>query len=184
MLCCAALADNGTNMLHRFGSGLQYNTWTLDAVPTITVRACSGGSSEGRECAVVVPPLAAALVEASALEKEAATTVTTTVTVAVTARHSGAFVRSSIPILLFAVPPLALAGVGGRPLRTLVGFERVEAAAGEAVRVSVEVPLRKMLLLAGADGEWGTERGQWSIEVESGHMAELGGTRSAMIEVA
>ena len=186
---------NGPNMLHRFGTGLQYNSWTVDAGSVaLTVRACNsgGGSSAASQCASVVPPLTTALVEASALEEDEVeveemdlgATTTTTVTVSARARHSGNFAHSSIPILVYAVPPAALVGVGGRPLRTLVGFERVEAAAGEAVDIAIEIPLRRMLLLAGAEGgAWGTEQGEWSIEVESGGGGHAGGMRQATIEV-
>ena len=103
-------------MLHPFGSGLQYNRWTVSSLQlshtTISAEALraseAGGSLRGQ-------------VPGSGWLGTRPTT-TAVVNVTATAKHSGAFPRSSIPLLLFAVSPRA--GSDGRPLRTLVGFEK------------------------------------------------------------
>ena len=134
-------------MLHPFGSGLQYNSWTVSSLQlshtTISAEALraseAGGSLRGHATWAVV-------------------------NVTATAKHSGAFPRSSIPLLLFAVSPRA--GSDGRPLRTLVGFERVAAAVGEEVTVTIGLEARR-LMLADAAGEWQPHRGQWTLELEA-----------------
>ena len=135
-------------MLHPFGSGLQYNRWTVSSLQlsrtTISAEAlraseASGSALRGRPAAAVINMTA-------------------------TAKHSGAFPRSSIPLLLFAVSPGA--GSDGRPLRTLVGFERVAAAVGEEVTVTIGLEARR-LMLADAAGQWQPHRGQWTLELEA-----------------
>ena len=139
-------------MLHPFGSGLQYNRWTVSSLQlsrtTISAEAlraseASGSALRGRSVVAV----AAAVVNLTCA-----------------AKHSGAFPRSSIPLLLFAVSPRA--GSDGRPLRTLVGFERVAAAVGEEVTVTIGLEARR-LMLADAAGEWQPHRGQWTLELEA-----------------
>ena len=134
-------------MLHPFGSGLQYNSWTVSSLQlsrtTISAEALraseAGGSLRGQVAMDVINMTA-------------------------TAKHSGAFPRSSIPLLLFAVSPGA--GSDGRPLRTLVGFERVAAAVGEEVTVTIGLEARR-LMLADAAGQWQPHRGQWTLELEA-----------------
>ena len=70
-------------------------------------------------------------------------------------------------LLAFAVPPAGLGGVGGRPHRTLVGFERVAAVRGEVMEVEMALD-EKSLLLAGAAGAWTAEIGKWTVQVEAG----------------
>ena len=73
--------------------------------------------------------------------------------------------------MAFAVPPGA--GVDGKPLRTLVGFERVNAAAstadgmGGGVTVSFQLP-KRAVMLADEEGNWKGEAGMWSIVIEAG----------------
>ena len=144
-------------MLHPFGSGLQYNSWTVSSLQlshtTISAEALraseAGGSLRG-------------------LRGQVATAV---VNVTATAKHSGAFPRSSIPLLLFAVSPRA--GSDGRPLRTLVGFERVAAAVGEEVTVTIGLEARR-LMLADVAGEWQPHRGQWTLELEASGVHSTG----------
>ena len=135
-------------MLHPFGSGLQYNSWTVSSLQlsrtTISAEALRASEASG-----------------SALRGQVATAV---INMTATAKHSGAFPRSSIPLLLFAVSPGA--GSDGRPLRTLVGFERVAAAVGEEVTVTIGLEARR-LMLADAAGEWQPHRGQWTLELEA-----------------
>ena len=135
-------------MLHPFGSGLQYNRWTVSSLQlsrtTISAEALRASEASG-----------------SALRGQVATAV---INMTATAKHSGAFPRSSIPLLLFAVSPGA--GSDGRPLRTLVGFERVAAAVGEEVTVTIGLEARR-LMLADAAGEWQPHRGQWTLELEA-----------------
>ena len=135
-------------MLHPFGSGLQYNRWTVSSLQlsrtTISAEALRASEASG-----------------SALRGQVATAV---INMTATAKHSGAFPRSSIPLLLFAVSPRA--GTDGRPLRTLVGFERVAAAVGEEVTVTIGLEARR-LMLADAAGEWQPHRGQWTLELEA-----------------
>ena len=133
-------------MLHPFGSGLQYNRWTVSSLQlsrtTISAEALWASEASG------------------SLRGQAALVINMTAT----AKHSGAFPRSSIPLLLFAVSPGA--GSDGRPLRTLVGFERVAAAVGEEVTVTIGLEARR-LMLADAAGQWQPHRGQWTLELEA-----------------
>ena len=142
-------------MLHPFGSGLQYNSWTVSSLQlshtTISAEALraseAGGSLRGQVAATAV------------------------VNVTATAKHSGAFPRSSIPLLLFAASPRA--GSDGRPLRTLVGFERVAAAVGEEVTATIGLEARR-LMLADVAGEWQPHRGQWTLELEASGVHSTG----------
>ena len=138
-------------MLHPFGSGLQYNRWTVSSLQlsrtTISAEALRASEASG-----------------SALRGRPAVAAAAVVDVTCTAKHSGAFPRSSIPLLLFAVSPGA--GTDGRPLRTLVGFERVAAAVGEEVTVTIGLEARR-LMLADVAVEWQAHRGQWTLELEA-----------------
>ena len=142
-------------MLHPFGSGLQYNSWTVSSLQlshtTISAEALRASEASG-----------------SALRGQVATAV---INMTATAKHSGAFPRSSIPLLLFAVSPGA--GTDGRPLRTLVGFERVAAAVGEEVTVTIGLEARR-LMLADVAGEWQPHRGQWTLELEASGVHSTG----------
>lgn len=122
ILCgCISRFYNGSGMLHAFGTGLQYNDWTITSIRT----------SRTQLSASTIDALYAAT-PAGAID-QASSSVPPILTVSCEAEHTGEFDHSSIPILLYARSPRA--GQDGQPLRSLVGFERVAAGKGEPVRV-------------------------------------------------
>ena len=119
---------NGSEMLHPFGTGLQYNTWSIDSIVT---SASQLSASEIEAAHAATPVGAAAPVTGSGSQPPQPPP--SVLTVKCVARHTGEFERSSLPVMLYASSPHA--GRDGHPLRTLVGFERVAAAKGEQVEV-------------------------------------------------
>ncbi len=114
--------------LFPFGFGLSYTTWEISAPKgparvslAATVRYLEGHPRHGGAFAPLASD-AAALFEVEV------------------ANRGG--VDSDYVLLAFLSPPGA--GIGGKPLRTLVGFERVFVAAGASVTVAVPVPARRL----------------------------------------
>jgi hypothetical protein len=194
---------DGPEMLHPFGSGLQYNAWHLAKVSCTPAGALASTEYELESSQADRPDehrqdtcvLSMAELEgrthtaygsrgtptsADGLDSGARTTGAVTarsmrelaVRVSVRAWHTGYFNSSSTVVMVFAVPPPA-AVQGGRALRTLVGFKRIEAAASnpesdaEGVEVTFDLP-RRAFLLAGVSGDWGGEKGSWTLEFEGG----------------
>jgi hypothetical protein len=108
-------------MLHAFGTGLQYNDWTIDSIKTSRTQL---SASEINALHAATP--------AGAID-QTSPPMPPILTVSIVAQHTGEFDHSSLPILLYARSPRA--GQDGQPLRSLIGFERVAAAKGEPVRV-------------------------------------------------
>ena len=65
-------------------------------------------------------------------------------------------------ILIFAAPPGA--GTRGRPIKSLVAFERVHTRVGETQAVSLDVPAQHFTLAEGL-GHRRVELGQWKLWV-------------------
>ena len=112
-------------MLHPFGTGLQYNDWTIDSIETSNTQL----SASDIDAAHAATPV-------GANDQRALPAAGPILTVSCIARHTGAFDHSSIPILMYARSPRA--GQDGKPLRSLVGFERVASAQGESVQVCAQ----------------------------------------------
>jgi len=68
-------------------------------------------------------------------------------------------------VLYFVVP--SDAGKNGSPLKYLAGFQRVTLGPGESTTVSFNV-LAKDLALAGTDGRYRTNAGDWMIQIGVG----------------
>ena len=119
---------NGSGMLHPFGTGLQYNDWTIDSVETSRTQL----SASEIEAVHAATPIGA--IGQAALPSPPIPPILTITTIL---RHTGEFDHSSLPVLLFARSPRA--GQDGQPLRSLVAFERVAAAKGEPVRVRMHM---------------------------------------------
>ena len=115
---------NGSGMLHPFGTGLQYNDWTIDSIETSRTQV-SASEIEAVHAATPIGAFSQAALPSPPIPP--------ILTITTTLRHTGEFDHSSLPILLFARSPRA--GQDGQPLRSLVAFERVAAAKGEPVRV-------------------------------------------------
>jgi hypothetical protein len=199
---------DGPEMLHSFGTGLQYNTWHLDTVscaPVVTSSPAAGlGSLSGTgtgalfststgassvpgslasACTLSLAGLegkTGAIIDTKDTEGTSGATatgnmITPALRVSVRAWHTGAFERSSVVVMVFAVPPPATtheSNAHGRPLRTLVGFERVEMEASSddgdgGLLVEFTLP-KRAFLLAGATGSWDEAPGGWSLEFEAG----------------
>jgi hypothetical protein len=133
--------------VYKFGAGLSYTSFAT------AVRVNQQGDAEQSTAskAALEATMAATMEhEAPALATAAATV---TNTGAVAADHT---------VLLFAVPPTA--GVGGAPLRTLVGFERIAALAPGA-SATVAIPLNAYAFsYAAADGTRVSVAGAWLLE--------------------
>jgi beta-D-xylosidase 4 len=77
--------------------------------------------------------------------------------------HLGAESRASRTVLAFLIPPGA--GTQGRPLKFMVGFEKVLLDAGESATVSFNVTARD-LTLVGPTGVREVVLGKWRLSVE------------------
>jgi hypothetical protein len=153
---------HGPLMLHPFGTGLQYNAWHLD-MATLSVSSLRGAAA-ATAAGDVAPSLSVRELAMAEDDKSA-------VNVSVRAWHTGAFATSSVVVMVFAVPPGA--GTDGKPLKTLVGFERVKATAsagdgsGGGVTAHFELP-KRAVMLADKEGNWKGQVGEWDIVIEAG----------------
>jgi hypothetical protein len=86
-------------------------------------------------------------------------------TIRIRVRNTGAYTGSS-PLLVFASPPKGLAGEGGIPLRSLIGFDKVRLAPGGAATVSFAVRAEH-LAVSGQTGGRLALAGQWGLWIGS-----------------
>jgi hypothetical protein len=131
---------SGPEMLHPFGSGLKISAWDAELI-------CPS------ESAVVVNV-------ASPVDPHDGDVVVLTVEAVV--ENQGPLEGSEV-VMLFARPPGG--GAGGVQIHSLVGFERVSAAVGEAARVQFQL-CAKHFRVAGTDGEWSVRPGAWTLTLE------------------
>lgn len=68
-------------------------------------------------------------------------------------------------ILIYAEPPHA--GEGGRPLRSLVAFERTALVTTGKTATADFCLEAKAFALANAEGSWVVEQGNWTIHVDT-----------------
>ena len=80
-------------------------------------------------------------------------------------RNTGALTGSA-PLLAFVSPPVGVAGVGGAPLRSLVGVDKVRLAPGEEATVHLAIRAEH-LALVGKLGERTALAGKWRLRVGS-----------------
>ena len=66
-------------------------------------------------------------------------------------------------VLAFARPPSP--GVGGAPLKSLVGFDKVWLEPGESAELSFPLSMRQLGSVAGNDGRWRARQGTWAVLV-------------------
>lgn len=85
----------------------------------------------------------------------------TAATVTVAATNTGGRPGDSV-VLVFAAPPGA--GANGRPLRSLVAFDRVSLAQGETKSISLDINAQHFAL-AGADATRAVVKGAWRVWV-------------------
>eukprot|EP01050_Picozoa_sp_SAG11_P031287 SAG11_NODE_9659_length_891_cov_1.558081_2_plen_101_part_00 len=70
-------------------------------------------------------------------------------------------------VLVFAAPPGG--GAQGKPIKSLVGFERIPALAPNGGATTVTIPLTAWeLALADSEGKWAPVTGAWSLAADNG----------------
>ena len=124
----------------KFGEGLSFSTFSNEVRAPASVRSATFSDA----------------LDLSSLSKRTATQIS------VHTVNTGA--RSSDHVvLLFASPPQA--GLNGRPLKTLIGFERVALGLGEAKLTRFDITAQHLTVTTPLRGERVVAKGQWKVWV-------------------